>query len=148
MKDFIVAELEKICKQSGLEAAVKVRNKVSNLEAIELTLGRTRSGLSHRVNEDIERVMIKYNGALIYQQLFNGKIIALIHYPYIEGYLDPRAPRTLAIFAPDELKEGHFVEHFREFMKEIIAWEDFEQDEPQNQIGFRLNYDQDSDNFE
>ena len=29
------------------------------------------------------RDLIKQNGSLVYQQLFNGKILVLINYPYI-----------------------------------------------------------------
>lgn len=144
-KIFIREKLESILNELDLKASVKVRDKVSNLEAIEFTLGRSESGLSHRVNRRIQRALIKYNGALIYQQLFNGKIIVLIHYPYIEGYLDPRPPRTLAISRPSEIKKVNLSQHLEEFFKELILWEDFEQDEPHKEIGFKINFPQNAE---
>lgn len=148
LRKYIMEELEKLLEQADLDASVKLRDKVSNLEAIELTLGRSESGLSHRVNKEIERALIKYNGALIYQQLFNGKVMVLIHYPYIENYLNPRPPRTLAIYKADEFRDELFTEHFKEFLRDITAWEDFEQDEPHKQIGFKLNFDQEEEGQE
>ena len=136
----ILDQLNYIIGQVGLEAQVEVRSDVENLEAIDLTLGTVRSGMSHRVNDHIQRDLIKHNGALVYQQLFNGKIVVLIQYPYIEGYGEPRAPKTISIYRPEELKDPYFIRHVEEFIQEVTLWEDYDDDQPHQRIGFQLNF--------
>lgn len=109
---------------TGLEAKLEERTDMENLEAIVLSLGEAKSGMYQKVNEDIHRHLIKHNGSLIYQQLFNGKIIVLINYPFIESYGKPRPPKTIAIYRPEELKDPFFLRHLEEFITEITNWED------------------------
>lgn len=138
----IMDQLNYIIGQVELEGAVEVKSGLENLEAISLNLGTVRSGMSQRVNDHLQRDLIKQNGSLIYQQLFNGKILVLIQYPFIEGYGEPREPKTIAIYRPEELKEPFFLRHVEEFMKEITTWEDYDDDEPYQRIGFNINYGQ------
>ncbi|MEZ4983784.1 MAG: hypothetical protein R2795_01900 [Saprospiraceae bacterium] len=140
LNQFILDQLNYIMGEVGLDATVEVRADLENLEAIELSLGTVRSGMSHRVNEHVQRDLIKHNGSLVYQQLFNGKIMVLIQYPYIEGYGEPRPPKTIAIYRPEELKEPFFIRHIEEFIQEITLWEDYDDDEPHQRIGFQLNF--------
>jgi len=81
-------------------------------------------------------------------QLFNGKVIVIINYPFIEGYGQPQPPKTVAIYRPEELKEPFFVRHLEEFITEVYNWEDYDDDEKpgaeRNQkIGFKLNFEKD-----
>ena len=94
----------------------------------------------HKVGEDIKRHLIKNNGSLVYQQLFNGKVVVVINYPYIETYGQPHPPKTIAIYRPEELKEPYFVRHMEEFVKEVTNWEDYDDDEPNQRIGFQMNF--------
>jgi len=139
LKDKIIEDLELMVKVSGLKAKVITKSQIENLEAIVVTLGEQRSGLFHKVNEDIQRHMIKHNGSLMYQQLFNGKIMVLINYPAIEDYGQPRPPKTVAIYRPEELKEPYLIRHMEQFVTEITQAEDFDDDEPSQKIGFTLN---------
>jgi hypothetical protein len=137
----IMDELNFIIGEVSLKGEVEARSDMDNLEAVVLNLGAVRSGMSQRVNEHLRQDLIKHNGALIYQQLFNGKVIVLIQYPQIEGYGQARAPKTIAIYRPEELQEPYFVRHVEEFMQEITLWEDYDDDEPhQQRIGFQLNF--------
>jgi len=124
----------------GLEGEVEVRSDLENLEAIVLSLGTVQSGMFQRVNENIKRDLIKHNGSLVYQQLFNGKVLVLIQYPFIESYGDPRPPKTVGIYRPEELKEPFFARHIEELMQEVTLWEDYDDDEPHQRIGFQLNF--------
>jgi hypothetical protein len=134
-------ELNYIIGEVELKGEVEVRSDMDNLEAVVLNLGAVRSGMSQRVNDNIQQDLIKHNGALIYQQLFNGKVIVLIQYPQIEGYGQAWAPKTIAIYRPEELQEPYFVRHVEEFLQEITLWEDYDDDEPhQQRIGFQLNF--------
>lgn len=146
LKAFILENLGNIIKSIELEAEIICREDVENLEAIVLTLGDGESGLVQQIGESkIERPLIKHNGALIYQQLFNGKVLVMLQYPSIEGYGEPRPPRQMAIYRPEELTEPFFIRHIEEFIREVTAWEDYDDDErpaPADQkIGFKLNFD-------
>ena len=142
LKNDIIEILEAIIKETALEATVTVKGEIENLEAIILSLGDMESGLSQQVGEEIKRELVKHNGSLIYQQLFNGKIIVIIQYPMIENYGEPRPPKTIAIYRPEELKEPFFVRHVEDFIKEITDWEDYDDDEPTKKIGYKMNFDQ------
>jgi hypothetical protein len=90
----------------------------------------------------VKRTMIKSNGSLIYQQLFNGKIMVMIVSPYIEGYGQPKPPMTLEILRPDELKAPFIIRHVEAFLRDITEWEDYDDEQPHkggqsfNPIGF------------
>ncbi|MEZ4950565.1 MAG: hypothetical protein R2879_09595 [Saprospiraceae bacterium] len=142
LKDKITNTLKGVSEEVGLDAEFECRNDLENLEAIVMSLGNVRSGMSQEVASNIRRDLIKHNGSLIYQQLFNGKILVLINYPFIENYGQPQPPKTIAIYRPEELKDPYFVRHIETFMQEVMMWEDYDDDieEPNQRIGFKLNF--------
>ena len=140
LKSTIKNTLAEISSSVGLEAKIDERSDMENLEAIVFSLGNVKSGMYQHVGEGIKRHLIKHNGSLIYQQLFNGKVIVLIQYPYIENYGQPRPPKTIAIYRPEELKPPYFQRHLEEFITDITNWEDYDDDEPNKRIGFQLNF--------
>lgn len=143
LKDDILKVLKQVVDETDLDAQVDVKEHLENLEAIEINLGQVKSGLYEEVNNNLKKHLIKHNGSLIYQQLFNGKIIVLIYYPNIEGYGQPRPPKTIAIYRPEELKQVFIIRHLEEFIQDISDWEDFDDDEPSKRIGFKLNFEND-----
>ena len=143
LSPMITKGLEQIVKATGLKAEVEVKDNVKNLEVIVLNLGQDVSGIGEKLEgSNSTRPMIKNKGALVYQQLFNGKLLVLIMYPFIEGYGEPRPPRTLEILRPHEMKEPFLLRHVEEFMNEIIGWEDYDDDIDEtakvNPIGFNM----------
>ncbi len=132
--------LQRMIEHTGLKATVELRSDIENLEAIVLSLGQAKSGMYQKVSDDVQRHLIKHNGSLVYQQLFNGKIIVLLNYPFIENYGKPRPPKTIAIYRPEELREPYFIRHMEEFVQEVTNWEDYDDDEPNKRIGFQLNF--------
>jgi len=143
LREKIRSILQHLIAATRLEAEVVIRSEIENLEAVVLTLGTTKSGMFQKVSEEVHRDLIKHNGSLVYQQLFNGKVIVLINYPFIENYGQPRPPKTIAIYRPEELKEPYFVRHTEELIQEITTWEDYDDDEPNKKIGFQLNFNTD-----
>jgi hypothetical protein len=144
----IMKTLKHISEETGLAADVEVQDKVENMELVVFNLGRSTSGISEKVDEKLKRPMIKSNGALIYQQLFNGKILVLVSLPHIEGYGEPRPPRTVEILRPDELQKPFIYRHIEIFLKDVTEWEDYDDDAPQeksvfNPIGFNLQVPED-----
>src|SRR5690606_33387701 len=71
LKEKLIQFLESSIKEVGLQATVEVRSDFQNLEAVVLSLGQVKSGMYQQVNSEVERHLIKHNGSLIYQQLFN-----------------------------------------------------------------------------
>ncbi len=140
LKNQILQTLQDFNEKFELNGRAEVRSDIENLEAVILTLGAVKSGMFQRVDNSVDVHLIKHNGSLIYQQLFNGKIIVIIQYPFIENYGQPRPPKTIAIYRPEELKEPFFIRHLEEFIQEITDWEDYDDDEPNKRIGFDLNF--------
>ncbi|MBI5914314.1 MAG: hypothetical protein HY842_02990 [Bacteroidetes bacterium] len=139
LKSQIINMLEALAKEVELPARVEERSTMENMETIILSLGAVKSGMFHKIDQGLEMPVVKHNGSLVYQQLFNGKIIVFVQYPFIENYGEPRPPRTIAIYRPEELQEPFILRHFEEFISEITAWEDYDDDEPAKKIGFEMN---------
>jgi hypothetical protein len=137
MKPLILKTLKEVMKQTGLKGDIEFQDNIENLEAIVLDLGRSASGISESLeNTDIKRAMVKNNGALIYQQLFNGKVMIMLVSPYIEGYGDPKPPKPIEILRPEELTASFIIRHVETFLREITQWEDYDDDEPSSKNAF------------
>lgn len=149
LKPLISSTLEEIVEQTEITGKVEIKDNIENLEAIVLDLGRTSSGIRENLEDtDIKRTMVKSNGTLIYQQLFNGKVMIMIISPFIEGYGEPKPPRTIEILRPEELKEGFIIRHVELLLETLTEWEDYDDDEPSsknafNPIGFQRIIDED-----
>ncbi len=146
MKATIMATLRQAAEAAGLSCTVEERFDIVNLETVILSLGTSTSGLGESVGDSMRRDLVKQNGALVYQQLFNGKILVMINYPYIEKYGQPQPPKQIAIYRPEELNPPHFVRHLEEFITEITNWEDYDDDQggPHPVIGFRQTTEEES----
>jgi hypothetical protein len=139
LKPLIVSELENMLKVTNLQGTIESSDKVRHLEYVILSLGAEESGISEIINDKTDKPLIKQNGSLIYQQLFNGKVQVMIGYPYIEGFGEPRPAKMIAIYRPEELKTPFIVRHMEDFIKEITMWEDFDDDDQvAAKIGFNV----------
>jgi len=137
----IIAELKSITEAIGLSAIIEEKEEINNLAAVTLSLGNVKSGMSQEVADGVNRELIKHNGSLMYQQLFNGKVIVIVQYPFIENYGQPQPPKTIAIYRPEELRTPFFHRHIEELLTAVTGWEDYDDDEPTqknafNPIGF------------
>lgn len=144
LKQMIMDALKEINDVSELGAVIELQDSVKNLEVILFSLGHEMSGIAEKLaNSKATRPMIKNNGQLIYQQLFNGKIMIMIAYPFIEGYGQPKPPKMVEILRPEEFKQPYMIRHVEEFLKEVIEWEDYDDDVQEkmgvNPIGFNPN---------
>lgn len=129
-RQMIVDTLQGIVDNTDLEAEIEVRDDVENLEVVMFNLGRTKSGIREKLDGDESRSVVRNNGILVYQQLFNGKIVVMIVNPFLEGYGEPQPPKSQEIVRPEELNEGYILRHMEEFLNEITAWEDYDDDQP------------------
>jgi len=142
LKDEIVAELERMMELTRLEGTIITSDKIRHLEYVMLSLGSEESGISEIITDNLDKPLIKHNGSLIYQQLFNGKVQVMISFPYIEGFGEPRPPKLIAIYRPEEIKPPFLIRHMEDFIKEITAWEDYDDDDNHttNKIGFQVQH--------
>lgn len=141
LKDMIKETLNHIIESTKLNAYVDNKDEIENLEIITLSLGTDISGIAEKLpGAKSKRPFIKNLGTLVFQQLFNGKIMIMIMYPHIEGYGEPKHPLTLEIVRPEELQRTNIIHYTETFLKEIIEWEDYDDDLPEqmgvNPIGF------------
>ena len=140
LRQMIVDNLEKMKAATGLDGTIEVTDKLGNAEAIVYSMGKSASGIYAKVDSDTNKPLIKDEGSLVYQQLFNGKIQVVILLPYIEGFGQPLPPKLIAIYRPEEIKEPYLERHMEEFVKSLTEWEDYDDDKPAgNQIGFQLS---------
>lgn len=138
VKQFISSTLQTILQQTELKGTIIEKNSIENLEAIRLDLGRSGSGIAQSMeNTDVKHIMIKNNGAVVYQQLFNGKIMIMIVSPHIEGYGESKEPSYLEIVRPDELSESSILRHVENLLDDITQWEDYDDESPQEKIAFQ-----------
>ncbi len=142
VKPFIKDTLEKINDETKLGATITCQDNMENLGVVIFSLGKDYSGIAEKIEgSDTKKNMIKSNGSLVYQELFNGKIMIMFIYPFIEGYGQPQPPKSVEILRPHEVTEPFIIRHVEDFLKEIIEWEDYDDDEqeklPFNTIGFQ-----------
>lgn len=142
LKEMIVKQSEEILKHTEISATVTVEEAFENLQSITISLGKTVSGIAENVDDDTKRNIIKDRGTLSFSQLFNGKVQAWMTYPLIEGLMQPKPPKMIGIYAPAEFNEALILTNFDEFFKELIEWENYDDDQPQgaeiNRIGFGM----------
>ncbi len=138
LKQLISSTLQNFITDSGLKGKIVENNEMENLESIALDLGRSSSGITQsRGTEDIKNFMIKNNGVMIYQQLFNGKVMVMVQHPYIEGYGEPKEPQLLEIVTPGELNASLIYQHVESLLDIITEWEDFDDESPQKKTVFQ-----------
>lgn len=139
LKDFILNTSKKVLSETGISGQIEVEERFENLESITISLGKSISGIAEHVDELTKRTIIKDKGSLIYSQLFNGKVQAWMTYPIIEGLMQPKQPKLLGIYGPPEFNEDLILNNFDSFFKELIEWENYDDDQPgqaMNRIGF------------
>ena len=143
LKKFIQRTSESILKHTGISAQIAIEERFENLESITISLGKSISGIAENIDDDTKRTIIKDKGALIYSQLFNGKVQAWMTYPLIEGLMQPKPPKMIGIYGPPEFNEKLILSNFDDFFKELIEWENYDDDQPGqqiNRIGFGVHH--------
>ncbi len=138
LKDKIINTLEEINKEGGVNAEIEIYDQLYGLEAVTLTLGKEESGIYEVVNDTVKQPLLRMNGLLMFQQMFNGKISIWVNYPYINGVGEPKPPKMLEIVRPHELKEVNILRYVEMLIDDVREWEDYDDDEPasHHNIGF------------
>jgi len=130
LKAFIKTTAEDILKHTAIDAQIQIEEKFEHLESITISLGKAISGISENIDKSTKRNIVKDKGSLIFSQLFNGKVQVWLTYPLIEGLMQPKEPKMIGIYAPPEFNEGLILSNFDDFFKELIEWENYDDDQP------------------
>lgn len=134
VKAFIRQSLEALKMQNQLDGEIKEENKITNIEAIYLDLGQTKTEI--QVKNGAERKTLKRSeGSLMYSQLYNGKISVWIRYPKIQKLMKRKAPKVLDVYEPLELTAEQIEAHVKIFYEELTLWIN-QQTAAQRPIGF------------
>ena len=64
--------------------------------------------------------LTKFGGFLFYSQVYNGKVLVGISYPYVEKLQDQVPNKGLALLDPEEITEIKILEHVELFLKELF----------------------------
>ncbi len=137
LKNKLTTWLTELIEEVGLSAEVEeAETPYVNLHGIMLSLGFERTDIAQVIDDEVHKPLYKFNGALGYYQVFNGKIKTVIHFPSIEEIQKPLPDKVLGIYRPDEFTKDLIVEHLVRFMEEICQYEDFDDEEPPPSIGF------------
>lgn len=139
LRDKIVDTLQKLIGETDLTVDIDIRDGLKNLESVVLSLGVVPSGIYEPVGDQFRKKLYKGNGMLVFQQMYNGKIIVMMSYPHIEQVANPKPPKTLEIIRPEELTDGYMLRYLETFFTEIIEWEDYDDDIPTT-IGFNTGF--------
>jgi len=139
-KDFIFNNLETIIKKTKLKADVQYSDHIQGLEAVSMSLGYVESGIYEKMSNKAKKPLLRMNGILIFQQLFNGKISIFINYPYIDGVGEPKNPEMFEIVRPHELTEEKIVEYVERFIEKVYTWEDYDDDIPPKPKGIGFSH--------
>ena len=130
LKEFIKTNAEAVLKHTDTDAKIEIEEKFEHLESVTISLGKSISGIAENIDKNTKRNIVKDNGSLIYSQLFNGKVQVWLTYPLIEGLMQPKEPKMIGIYAPPEFNEGLILSNFDDFFKELIDWENYDDDKP------------------
>ncbi len=140
VKQQIIDWIKNLSELTGLELDIQKHEDIINLESISASLGRVRSGIEEVIEEHTRRPIIKFSGMLLYQQLFNGKIKVDLYMPFVEGIQQQTPPSQIGIYRPDEMEKELVTEHLAQFLKIVIEWENYDDDDQGNApIGFGHN---------
>lgn len=147
LKQFILDGVDNVLKQTDVNANVEVEEKFEHLETISIFLGKSISAIAETFPSGAKRSIIKDMGSINYSQIFNGKVQVWMTFPLIEGLMQPQQPKMIGIFAPPEFNEDLILSNFDEFFKELINWENYDDDVPSaqgNKIGFGIQHNQEA----
>lgn len=118
----LISTLKLVIDHHKLTADVQEINLYKNYEAINLTMGHHRSGITKEKPDEI-RHFNKFRGALSFSQSYNGNIDVIILYPHIEEITTLTEKDVISQVAPSELTESFILKQIDKFITELIMWE-------------------------
>lgn len=128
-KSLIYAVLKKVKRVEKLAWKVEKYEESNFLEAISLNFEDMPSGIMIEVaiegqpDKTIQQEATKYGGSLAFSQTYNGDILIIILYPYIDGEMAERVSSVLERVAPELINEKFVLEQVAFFLEQMTQWE-------------------------
>ena len=101
---------------------VKKIDSIENLDILSLGFKNESSGIVGQVS-GVLKFFSKIGGRLIYSQVYNGDIYALIDYPHVENHVERLNPKFLGKFKPNQISSDLILDHISVFLDEMQDWE-------------------------
>ena len=95
---------------------------MENLDVLMLGFKNESSGIVGQF-QGVFKFFAKVSGKLIYSQVYNGEVYALIDYPHVEHHVERQAPKFIGKFEPSEITQDLVLNHINEFLEEMLNWE-------------------------
>lgn len=121
-KEILINTLKSVIAHYKLKAEVQEINLYKNYEAVNLTFGNIRSGITKEKPNEI-RHFNKFGGTLSFSQSYNGNIDIIILYPHIEEITTLTEKEVITQISPEELSESFIFKQVDKFLTELINWE-------------------------
>lgn len=118
-KPFLVNQLNNLRSEFALEWFVRTNENIHNLESVFVAFPDNPSGLA-----TASRPYIKRGGYLNFAQLYNGKVTALVFFPFVEDISSPRGPLQIGIYEPEAVEMPLLRMAVTRFLEQMIAWEE------------------------
>ena len=96
-------------------------NSVRNFDTVCLGFGPVPTNIV--IHKAAIKGLVKMGGYLFYSQVFNGKVLVGVSYPYVEELQDPTPNKGFAILDPEEVTKEKIFEHVEHFLKELTEVE-------------------------
>lgn len=122
-KPLLSSTLEKITEKFDLNWEVYNVDHRHNLEAVQLSFGKSNSGITERT-EYGQKSFTKNGGILSFTQTYNGDVLVLIFTPSIDEVVEQDETfRIITKRAPDQIDEEFVYVQVGKFITEMVAWE-------------------------
>jgi hypothetical protein len=123
LKPLLQITLQDLIAHFKLDGYVGIEDSFENQESIYLAFNDVPSGIEEK---ESNHVFIKHGGGIMYTQNANGKISAMIIYPYIEELKGQEGTtKDLGMFKPNQIDETTIIGHVEDFFRETLQWECF-----------------------
>lgn len=128
IKDRLYNVLRNIRLHSGMKFEIKKNESIDNLNSISFGFSNKISGISTvEVNPFTEVETTKHydknEGYLMFSQTYSGKILIVINYPFVHGFIEESDPEILKIVEPGNLDIGTILDVVTEYVEKMVTWE-------------------------
>lgn len=139
-KELIYKTLQKAKRLGKLGWKVAKIEGIKNLEGVSLAFLDIPSDIVEKVLDEktqkpVEKNYTKFGGSLIFSQTYNGDVLVLLTYPFIEGDEETPGNEIVDRISPADLTEAYILGHVASFLETMTIWES---SEDEHHIGFRI----------
>lgn len=123
VKPLLIQVFERLIERFQLSCHVGSHYQLKNQETLFLAFDDQPSGVE---NKETREIFVKQGGGLAYSQNVNGKISALIIFPYIHGIKgEEGASKEISLYKPHTITEDLVLRHLEQFFRQSVQWECF-----------------------